>query len=121
MKKRMFIIFLVIFAIGGLLVIYWKMRERNRNHYITSFNICNRLTVEKFEVSSFSNLYADYLTDSLNFRKFIGTYHYYEDILYDCRGDSVLIRKVNNDESQPILIESKSYNIALLKQQQNYK
>jgi hypothetical protein len=56
--------------------------------------VCDgRLFVEVFEANSLG-LDADYLTDSANFRKYIGDWdEEHERYLYSCKGDSVYVLK----------------------------
>jgi hypothetical protein len=103
------------------LTLFWGHREKDRSHYLATFSICNNLKAEKFEVSSLTDLYSIYLTDSTSFREFIDTYHYYETIQFECNGDSIIMRKFNTDEEKPKLIESKVYSLSLLKKKANYK
>ena len=104
-----------------VLFFYSEYRIKDRSHFVNAFSICDSLKVEKFKVSSLTDLYADYLTDSTNFRIFIGTYHYYEDILYECHGDTIYMKKFNMDESKPKLIECNIYRLMTLKRKANYK
>ena len=93
--KKLFISIIII-CLGGYLILflYREYKIRSRSHFITTYSICNNLKVEKFKVFSLSDLYCDYLTDSLNFRVFINTYQDNEEILYECKGDSIFINKV---------------------------
>jgi hypothetical protein len=59
---------------------------------------CNGLYVEAYEVN-LEGMNAEYLTDSVNFRIYIGNYDSEnENFYYKCTGDSVYIEKVESDE-----------------------
>jgi hypothetical protein len=103
------------------LKLFWRYREKDRSHFLASFSICNNLKIEKFEVSSLTDLYSIYLTDSTSFRELIDTYHYYETIQFECKGDSVIMKKYNTDVEKSKLIESKIYSLSSLKRKANYK
>ncbi len=52
------------------------------------------LFVEVYNVNPFG-VNADYLTDSINFRKYIGDWdEEHEEYLYNCKGDSIYIKKI---------------------------
>ena len=55
---------------------------------------------------SLSDLYCDYLTDSVNFRVFIDTYQDYEDILYECKGNSIFVKKVDREDNKKVVFKT---------------
>jgi hypothetical protein len=63
--------------------------------YKFTSKVCERrLFVEVFEANSLG-LDADYLTDSLNFRKYIGDWdEEHERYSYTCKGDSIYVLKM---------------------------
>jgi hypothetical protein len=67
--------------------------DGKKRKIIVSGTICNGLTREKYTVGSGGALsaetYADCVTDSVNFRMFIGTHGEDENFMYDCSGDSL--------------------------------
>jgi hypothetical protein len=83
--------------------------------------VCNGLYREKFVVFSggaySAELYSDYLTDSTNFRVYVGQHDESQKYIYDCRGDSVYVRKIDMSEAKAKTIESKSFDINVLKKQ----
>ena len=55
----------------------------------------NDLFIEKFSAGIIGNLTADYLTDSTNFRLYIGTFDdESERLYYKISGDSILVQKI---------------------------
>lgn len=68
-----------------------------------------------------SDVYSDCLTDSLNFRLYLGTYDEgYERINVTCKGDSVTVKKTSSESvdtywSDPKTFESCTYSISALK------
>jgi hypothetical protein len=121
MKKKLIVFAIICLVVYLVLFICGEYRKKNRSHHLVTFSVCNNLKAEKFEVSSLTDLYSIYLTDSTNFREFIDTYHYYETIQFECHGDIVVMKKFNTDEGKPELIESKVYSLSLLKGKANYK
>lgn len=91
--------------------------DRSKKNYNFTTAICdNRLFVEEYTVSGGgalgSDIVSNYLTDSTNFRIYIGTYdngeeHYY----YECRKDSIYIERVSDKKSE----EPKAYDLSKLK------
>ncbi len=65
--------------------------------YKFTAKVCDKnLFVEVFNVNTFG-VDADYLTDSVNFRKYIGDFDYeHENYSYACKGDSIFIIKTVN-------------------------
>ena len=114
MKKKLFKFFITLIFILLSIFLYREYKINSRSHFIGTFTICNNLYAEKFKVFSLSDLYCDYLTDSLNFRVFINTYQDYEAVLYECKGDSVFIRKVYRQDNK-IIIEHDVYLLSSLK------
>lgn len=76
-----------------ILILLMSSCLRTHKYKFTS-KICEKkLFVEVFEVNSFG-VDADYLTDSVNFRKYIGDWDEEHEIYsYYCEGDSVYILK----------------------------
>lgn len=121
MRKIVFKIIFVGLLLGACYYFYTENRIRSRKHLLAVYPICNSLKIERFKVSSLTDLYSEYLTDSSNFRVFIDTYHYYEYIEYECRGDSIFVKKYNTDEAKPQLIDNKFYLYSSLKKKANYR
>ena len=93
----------------------------------TTLKICNKLYVQLYrDVATGAyggDIISDYLTDSLNFRIYIGYYNdnegYYR---YECSGDSILVEKVKTfEDSKPIVTERRGYSITELKKSKNFK
>ena len=120
MKRKLIILVSVFLGLYVILFFYREYKIKSRAYFISSISLCSNLKVEKYKVFSLSDLGCDYLTDSLNFRVFIDTYQDYESILYECKGDSILIKKVDREDNKKIL-KSKVYRISSLKQKLNYK
>jgi len=73
-----------------------------------------------------TGLSAEYLTDSVSFRKHLGVYdenHEYINIV--CKGDSIIVTKtssefINTQWSDPKVLERKSYSLSELKRNHNF-
>src|SRR5450432_1882850 len=78
--------------------------SNKKNKLIGSKNICNGLIREKYLVHSWgalsADVYADFITDSINFRIFVGLQNDDEHFAYECNHDSLVIWKVLERENQ---------------------
>ena len=62
--------------------------------YDYTLKVCDNLYVEEFIVNP-AGVAADYLTDSTNFRLYVGNWDTdHENFSYACRGDSIVIEKL---------------------------
>jgi hypothetical protein len=101
-----------------------KSDYRNTDTFLT----CRNLYIETFHVYKGGALVGDitsfYLTDSVNFRKFIGTCdddqrEWYN---YDCNGDSVYIEKIKEKHSSTEkVIVRKSYDLKKLRREHKFE
>jgi hypothetical protein len=100
--------------------------ERDKKNYLNTLKICNQLYVEIFRVYN-SGVYggaieSNHLTDSLNFRIFVGTYDDHRIFNYECSIDSVFVRTLSR-----VLIEGdtvfniKGYNLKELKSSKKFE
>jgi hypothetical protein len=119
---------LIVIAIMGC------VNYMNKQHHITTVNLRNykpngcklNLYREDYCVYGMGALGSDlnsvYLTDSANFRVYIGTYdNEDEHIIPKCKGDSILVKKTANTSSMPDwnfekVLETKTYSFKKLKQ-----
>lgn len=70
----------------------------NHRHQYT-VRLKSGLFVECYSTGIIGNLSADYLTDSVSFRKYIGTFDDEQGYFYyQCRGDSILVEKKEQDD-----------------------
>lgn len=94
MKTTIFLI-KTILLIALVLIITSCSNQRSKNHFFAKGKVCNNLTKEVYIVGSWGALsadtYADYLTDSINFRVFVGTHGDDEDFGYTCKRDTVFV------------------------------
>src|ERR1700741_2595505 len=67
--------------------------DHSREHYRATTKISEDLYVETYSASS-DILFSDWITDSTNFRFFIGSYNKGEEPSYKCSGDSVFLTRV---------------------------
>ena len=91
MKIGSYLIFLLLFygCFGN---------ERSKDRLFDVYKRCDGIYVEAFLVFGSgaygSDVHSMYLTDSINFRKFIGTYDTGDQMLFtECVGDSIIITK----------------------------
>src|SRR5882757_2870181 len=82
------------YVIGPLLLVFGLVSCEKK--YYSTAKVCNgSLYVEVFRINP-AGEYADYLTDSTNFRIYIGIFDPEEDLYsYTCKGDSILVEKFN--------------------------
>ena len=85
--------------------------DRSKSGYHTTFRLCGgRFFVETFTIfgggAGGGDRVSSYITDSVNFRKYLGTYiNDAESIATVCKGDSVCIyRKKINETTQKFTI-----------------
>ena len=96
--------------------------RNSKLHYRSTRHICNdSLYVEQFLVFN-GGVYggstiSDFLTDSVNFRIYVGTYiDDIENISFECRQDSICIDKISIEKSDTFqAIDTKVYSIKALK------
>ena len=89
--KKIFYLILVISCISC-------QDERSKKQHYKTIEICNKIYIETYVVFSSgaygSDVHADYITDSLHFRLFIGTEDTGNEILFtQCKGDSLIVKK----------------------------
>jgi hypothetical protein len=78
--------------------------DRDKSKLSYKKEICgNAVFVEQYIVSSGGayggDRVSDYVTDSVNFRFYIGTFdNAHENITYECKGDSVYIERISMQE-----------------------
>lgn len=84
-------------------LVYGCINKKSKKKLFSTKSVCNGLWREKFTVFSggahSAELYSDYLTDSVNFRAYIGTHDEHENFEYKCNGDSILVQKFTFKDS----------------------
>mgnify|MGYP003583299431 CR=1 FL=1 len=89
--------------------------------YKQTVNICNNLYVEVFNINP-SGVDVDYLTDSINFRIFVGKWdNEHENFRYLCKNDSLIIEKVTRDDNSFIVLEKRVYSLIHLKSERKFE
>ena len=73
--------------------------KKSKKKFFASNSVCYNLTREIYIVSAWGALsaetYSDYLTDSINFRVFVGTSDERSNFEYRCKNDSVYVIKLS--------------------------
>jgi hypothetical protein len=86
--------------------------------YKRTLKVCdNKLYIEVFSVNP-AGVDVDYLTDSLNFRLYVGKWdNEHENFHYTCKGDSIIIEKMARMDTTSFMkvIETKVYSLKDLK------
>lgn len=101
--------------------------DRNKDKYRSTVNICKKLYVETFAIigggAYGSDRVSDYLTDSINFRNYIGTYdNNDEGYSYKCVGDSITIYKVTGrSESKNKIVSTTKFSLLNLKKDKKFE
>jgi len=78
--------------------------DRSKDDHTATVSLCdNKFYVEKFTISGGGALggdrQSDYLTDSVNFRRYLGTYdNAHEVISVICKGDSIYVYHQRRDD-----------------------
>ena len=99
------VLFLSLLIIGSIISIWIYTKRRSRDNFLTSWKICNNLTIEKYCISfgggaHTSDLYSQYLIDKDNNRIFVGTHDGNSFIEYECKIDKVIATKIEIDTKQ---------------------
>jgi hypothetical protein len=113
--------------------------NRSKDHHKLTVNLCKyepnkcacNLYVEIYRVFGMGALGSDenseYLTDSVNYRVYIGTYDEEDEmIITKCKGDSIYTAKTKKTSSKPEwdvpkILESKTYSLKDLKKQHKFE
>ena len=123
---NIFIIYFKAIIIAGVCTLFTSCMNR----YKSTRTICEKnLYVEDYGTPT--GIDASYLTDSINFRIFIGQYDQnYNFFDYSCKGDSIIVETwdIEQDMSHPLdaskssskLVERKSYSLSQLKREKKY-
>jgi glycine/serine hydroxymethyltransferase len=113
MKNYCFTLILIGFSFIGCV----KKYKRNAK-------VCDgKLFVEIFNVNP-AGVDSHYLTDSLNFRVYIGKFdNEHENFHYFCRGDSIIIEKLSTNDASGIRKATpfRKYNLEDLKKRKDFK
>ena len=113
-----------------LLFIFISCRdERSKKEFVLTTKICDSFYIEKYNIfrqGAFGgDIRSHYLTDSVNFRVYIGSYdngyqHYY----YKCTDDSIYVyflERINNEIGNVKRKLHKAYNIKELKKSKKFE
>lgn len=94
-------------SIGCYLIVllpFAQLSCRSKANHSSTIGVCDKLLlVEKYLISGGGayggDRVSDYLTDSINFRMYVGTLdNAHENFNYECKGDSVYIERVSIEE-----------------------
>ena len=90
--------------LGMMIVFLACNNSKQPRELFVKDKICDHLWREKYKMvqgSTFSTAqYSDYLTDSVNFRVYVGDHDEYSSFSYECSGDSIVVKKFKHLESQ---------------------
>ncbi|MFL9485563.1 hypothetical protein ACI6Q2_22470 [Chitinophagaceae bacterium LWZ2-11] len=94
----------------------------DKKKYYGSFKTCNNLYVEIYTITGGGayggDLMSHYITDSISFRKFIGLFDSAQEAYeYECKNDSLIVKKYSINGTKSNVIEEKSLFIEDLKKQ----
>ena len=100
--------------------------KKNKQKLFVKTHICNQLWREKFRIFSggaySAELYTDYLTDSTNFRIYIGSHDLNASFNYHCKGDSVIVRKYSHNENKPKkILEESIFSLSKLRKEHKFE
>ena len=101
---------------------------RSKKHFGGTVVICNKLYVEFFNVFSSGafggDMISEYLTDSTNFRIYIGTFDNADyKYVYGCYGDSIMVKKLHNTnrDTFPSVIETRIFSLKKLEKEKQFE
>lgn len=126
MKKILITPIILIISISMVLILIYSCDSKySKNNHINTLQLENHLYYEIYKITSggalASNTYSYYLTDSLNFREYVGTI-YYDDEQLRCKSldnTHVLVYKVKRKNLNDTL-EKKVYIISELQKKGNF-
>jgi len=104
-----------------ILITVGYINSVSKSEYKYTVNGKKNLVVEAERAELTGDLTSEYLTDSKNFRLYIGSYNEYDEkIITQCKGDSIIVEKLGStsataDGSFRTVIESHTYSIKALK------
>ena len=108
-----------------ILIISGCWDERNKTNYVETWPICNNtLYVETYLVygGAFAqNVYSNYLTDSTNFRIYVGFHDDSKHFIYKCINDTVyvMVTPIGGGLKNATLLNK--YNISYLTQTKEFE
>ena len=120
--KNYLLILLILTLIGAINI-------RNKRVYRYTLDREQNLVVEVYRAGSTGNLTSEYLTDSANFRVYLGTFNNTNDYHhYKVKGDRFMIEKLqhernfgtNANANRTVLPERKTLNLAELKHKHRF-
>ncbi len=100
--------------------------KKNKQDLFGTRSVCDKVWREKYRVFSggaySAELYSDYITDSVNFRVYIGSHDEYSGFDYKCSGDTVFMKniKVNEDGSTSV-IDSSVFRLSALRKEHRFE
>jgi hypothetical protein len=115
-----------IIILSVLILIIGCVDKKSKQKLFATKSVCNNIWREKYRVFSggaFSaELYSDYITDSVNFRFYVGSHDEYAGFEYKCNGDTLFVRKfkVNEDRSSSI-IENSIFRLSVLRKEHKFE
>ena len=110
--KKLDRVVIAVAILGFLILNIGCIDKKSKKELYVRSKVCNNIWREKYLVFSggahSAELYADYITDSVNFRVYIGNHDEYAGFKYYCNGDTLAVRhfKVNEDGSTSIMDSS---------------
>lgn len=115
-----------IIVLIAILFFFSCVNDKSKKEHFSTKVICGDLYREKYRIFSggaySAELYADYITDSVNFRKFVGTHDPSEGFGYKCTNDTIVIEKAHFSSNKVrTLIEKNSFSINELKRSQRFE
>jgi hypothetical protein len=101
--------------------------KKSKKHFFASSKECGGLFREKYLIGSWGALsadtYSDYITDSINFRVFVGIHGDDENFEYECKNDSLIIIRLStiSVEQAKVIDTLKTYSVDRLKFEKKFE
>jgi hypothetical protein len=112
-------------AISFLILIVGCVNKKNKDKLFAKTLICNQLWREKFRVFSggaySAELYSDYITDSTNFRIYIGSHDEYSSFDYQCNGDVVTVRKFSHNGNVKTIVQKSTLSLSEMRKERKFE
>ena len=100
--------------------------KKSKEKLFGTISVCGNIWEEKFRFFSggaySAELYSDYITDSANFRVYIGSHDEYAGFEYTCNGDTLFVKeyKVNEDRNKSI-VKTSVFRLSVLRKEHKFE
>ena len=113
--------YFLLLQVGLLLFLLTSCRnDKSKKEFKFAVKVCYSVYVETYNIYGSGayggDIHSNYITDSVDFRMFVGTYDNYSGgYAYSCNGDSIIVEKKSKDDKGITkIIEKRILNLTTL-------